>query len=43
MLELQETSDLSTVCLVYQGDSSYDDLAGKALRGGLNAITNDFS
>jgi hypothetical protein len=41
MLEIQETGDLSTEYLVYQGGSSFDDLAGLARVGGLDSIKTE--
>jgi hypothetical protein len=41
MLEIQETRDLSKTFLVYQGDSSFEDLAGLARVGGLDPVRNE--
>jgi hypothetical protein len=41
MLEIQETRDLSKTYLVYQGGSSYDELAGLAREGGMEAVRNE--
>jgi len=40
MLELQDTEVLSTTYLVYEGGSSFDDLALMARKGGLDAVRN---
>ena len=41
MLELQHVQDLSTIYLVYQGGSSFDDMAALAREGGLDSIKNE--
>lgn len=41
MLETQETRDLSKTYLVYQGRSSFDELAGLARKSGMEAIRNE--
>ncbi len=41
MLELQRVQDLSKTYLVYQGGSSFDDLAELAREGGLEAIKDE--
>ena len=41
MLELQQVRDLSKTYLVYTGGSSFDDLAGLARVGGLEAVRNE--
>ena len=41
MLELQRVQDLSKTYLVYQGGSSYEDLAGLAREGGLDPVKNE--
>jgi len=41
MLEIQQVRDLSKTYLVYQGGSSYDELAGLARESGMDAIRNE--
>ena len=41
MLEMQHVQELSKTYLVYQGGSSFDDLAGLAREGGMDSIKND--
>jgi hypothetical protein len=41
MLELQDTRNLSKIFLVYQGDSSFDELAELARVGGLDSIKTE--
>ena len=41
MLELEHVEELSRTKLVYEGDLSFDDLAGSARVGGLDAIKNE--
>jgi hypothetical protein len=41
MLEIQETRDLSKTYLLYHGSSSFDDLAGLAREGGMEAVRNE--
>jgi len=40
MLELQRVQDLSKTYLVYQGGSSFDELAGLARESGMEAVKN---
>lgn len=41
MLEIQQVRNLSKTYLVYQGGSSFDDLAGLARESGMEAIRNE--
>ena len=41
MLEMQHVQELSTEYLVYEGSSSFDDLALLARKGGLDSIKNE--
>lgn len=41
MLELQDSRDLSKTYLVYEGSSSFDELAALARVGGLGSIRNE--
>jgi hypothetical protein len=40
-LEMQHVQELSTVCCVYLGDLSFDELADQARKGGLSFIRNE--
>lgn len=41
LLEIEQVQDLSTEYLVYQGGSSFDELAALAREGGMEAIRNE--
>ena len=41
MLEIQDTRDLSKTYLVYEGNLTFDDLAGLARKGGLASIKTE--